>query len=176
MKTMLEYENDIIETSSEVFTKNMTQTIYESHVGNAYVIIVNQIDIYIPDDYPELERSVMSMFRMPALYSQENSDLKRAPKGLARKLMCNILRYLIEIKIARLGDYLYIESDDSDDSGLQKMYERMGFEHLSVASEGSEGEIPATNGGLMRGRFDTLLNFCKTLDNRDNKKGMCVIC
>lgn len=97
--------------------------------GNARVsILVNQ-EVWCDDDgYADCD-IFRSSARLTELYARYNDAMPRAPKGLARRMLCLGLGTLLEEGFVHPEGILVLEADESDDDLLVKrVYRPMSFD------------------------------------------------
>ena len=81
----------------------------------------------------ENKEDIKYNLRLVALYSQKSIDKPRAPIGITRKLLCNLIYKLLSIGDIKIDDILLLEADPSPNSKLLKMYESMSFVNKGYA-------------------------------------------
>lgn len=121
---------------------------------NAKVFIVLQKETFTKKHYNLLKKQVKSSIRISGLYSKENEEKPRAPKGYTRKMLCYGLCLLLQHGRVTEDDVISLEADPSDNNNLvEKVYKPMGFELVAATSE-------TITGGLMTSNVKTILSWC----------------
>ena len=112
----LRIEENIVETELEDGRLN-----YTINFQNAYVhIIVGR------EQYP-LTPPITFDLILAHLYSQWDEKQTSAPKGLTRKLLCELLLELIRKNIIKNNSVILLEAEPSKEEKLLTMYQGMGF-------------------------------------------------
>ena len=122
--------------------------------GNARASVLVKREHWDDDSYRLVAPAFHSDARITELYAQFDEALPRARRGLARELLCSILRTLVRDKLLRPCDVLVLESDHSDDDRLvRKVYVPMGFAEAG-REDAEEGVV------LMRSTVGAVLQWC----------------
>ena len=122
--------------------------------GNARASVLVQRERWTSDDGYRLDAPFESAARVTEVYAQFDASLPRARRGLARELLCSILRTLVRDKLLRPCDVLALESDHSDDDQLvRKVYVPMGFAEAGRECA-DEGVV------LLRSTVGEVLRWC----------------
>lgn len=127
--------------------------------GNARASVLVQTETWCDDDGYEGGDETppfTSAARLTELYAQHDDALPRAPRGLARELLCQALRTLTAGSsdgALRASDVLVLEADESEgDELVRKVYAPMGFKVVAVEAWGTT---------LMRGTVGGVLRWCE---------------
>ena len=83
--------------------------------------------IYKIGDYYGNTKELTYTIRLGSLYSQKSKDKPRAPVGITRKILCNLILKLITTCHISIDDVILLEADPSENGKLIKMYESMSF-------------------------------------------------
>lgn len=127
-----------------------TRDRYVRFQKGAIVDLVLIRDVYKPSKWTTLTENIHYDIYLGKLYSSwklsDDEDIKEsvlngdivynpdytlkrlAPKGLPRKLLCNLIQELLDEGVIENYDTILIDTDSSPDQKLLRMYESMGFE------------------------------------------------
>lgn len=86
--------------------------------------------------YVDLDEDFYSDVRVSALDAQHEESKPRAPRGLARTLLCLALGSLVEDQTLERESIVVLEADPSEDNALvHKVYMPMGFQPKGTSGE-----------------------------------------
>ena len=157
---------------------------YYKYLDHAYVLIIVGRDVFRKRYYQDLNKNFYYDIRLGHIYSQYDIkngymdvDIPRAPKGLPRKLLCELLKDLIRRCIINYNSIIVLEADITLNGKLMDMYKGMSFKTLSLNRtnredfETEEAYLNAKKtyiGGAMYSTVGELINWCNnTYENID---------
>ena len=156
----------------------------------AIVDLVLRRDVYKPSKWTTLTENIHYDIYLGKLYSSwklsDDEDIKEsvlngdivynpdytlkrlAPKGLPRKLLCNLIQDLLDEGVIENYNTILIDTDSSPDQKLLRMYESMGFEikgYYTVDRNDFESEEEykkelKNTGGVMTVQVKDLFKWC----------------
>ena len=95
---------------------------YEIKYNNVYIHLIVGEDLY-----KIAEQSIPFDLILGHIYSQMNNKENKAPKGLARKLLCKLLLELIKKNIITKSNIILLEAEPSEKELLLVMYKKNGI-------------------------------------------------
>ena len=134
---------------------------YEITHKNAYIhLIVGTAN------YEINKKSIKYDLILGHIYSQWNKKENKAPKGLARELLCNLLLELIKKNVITTSSIILLEAEPSLKEKLLQMYKRMGFEVKEYINKKNYQEFnnnkfkDYSDGAVMTATVSDILKWC----------------
>lgn len=97
---------------------------------------------------------------MGGFYARNNRNLPRAPKGMARRVLCALYRWIVDNQHADRDTVVCLEADHSDEGKLRAYYEHLGFHVVGVAPQEDPPMPDDERGALMASTFGAVLDLC----------------
>tara|TARA_B100001113_G_scaffold210016_1_gene172318 strand:- start:39 stop:716 length:678 start_codon:yes stop_codon:yes gene_type:complete len=92
-----------------------------------------------------------------------NQNDKKTPKGMARKMLCAMLDYILYTTTTTVDDIIQVDAKRSNGDLIHKVYYPLGFKFKFPKDEGRESE-----GGVMFTQIKNVMSWCET--NHKNKR------